>query len=92
MFPSDLHYVLNKINKNYHPYLTEVRVNATYADKRLGDFYTPSLVKKVQCKFAKDFEFFGYELEIDAANKSFQRTANVADEFDCYAKNRITKQ
>ena len=67
---SDLHFVLKKINRNYECYLTGERRHSTGSKDHMFDLYSPSLVKMVQNKFSKDFEFFGYGEEIELANKA----------------------
>ena len=79
-FPSDLHYVLGKLNSNYTQYLTDERRHAKKSGTRLLDFYTPSLAKMVQAKFRKDFEFFGYDEDLEYASKPIQASRKtVAD-------------
>lgn len=77
-FPADLYYVLGKINKNYDPYITDERRHSQNSNARLREFYTPDLIKKVQTKFSKDFNFFGYEEDIEVANKPMQPTVRAA--------------
>lgn len=76
-FPSDLHYVLNRLDGNYRRYLTDERRHAKGSGNRLLDFYTPSLAKMVQVKFQKDFEFFGYDEDLAYASKPMQPTAKT---------------
>lgn len=68
-FPADLHYALEKLNKDYVLYLVDERRHSTNADVLLCDFYTPDIVKKVQVKFHEDFRFFGYDPDLAAADK-----------------------
>lgn len=73
-FPADLHSVLNKISNNYRLYLRDERRHAKRSETHLSDFYTPTLAKMVQTKYLKDFEFYGYDEEINNANKPIQPT------------------
>ncbi len=67
-FSDDFKIVLAKLNKNYAHFLKDERRHSTRASDHLSKFYTPSLIKIVQDKYAKDFEYFGYERELRAAN------------------------
>jgi len=62
-FDQDIKTVFSKINKNYSKYMLPIRLHSTEANNLLEQYYCPELIKKVQEKYAKDFEYFGYSFE-----------------------------
>ncbi len=62
-FDQDIKTVLSKINKNYSKYMLSRRTHSTEANNLLEQYYCSELIKKVQEKYAKDFEYFNYSFE-----------------------------
>jgi hypothetical protein len=63
-FDQDIKTVLSKINKNYSKYMLSIRTHSTQANNLLEQYYSSELIKKVQEKYSKDFEYFGYSFEL----------------------------
>jgi hypothetical protein len=63
-FTEDFNFVLSKISVDYDKFLSNERRHTKDADGLLLDFYTSELANIVQEKFAIDFDYFGYPLDL----------------------------
>lgn len=61
---NDLSTVLSIITPHYQPFLSNERRHATGSKDLLNNYYTPQLIKQVQEKFEKDFDYFDYNYEL----------------------------
>lgn len=61
----DLKKVLNRITPDYSKFLSKETRHATNATDLISQYYTDSLVRKVQSKFAVDFDYFKYSLDVN---------------------------
>jgi len=59
-FDCDFEFVLKTLNQDYHKYISQEVRHASQANNLLETYYTPSLIEKVQAKFALDFDYFEY--------------------------------
>ncbi|MDJ0588749.1 MAG: hypothetical protein QNJ72_01970 [Pleurocapsa sp. MO_226.B13] len=73
MFDRDFEFVLKSLCQNYKKYLTKEIRHASRAKDLLQQYYTPPLIKKIQEKFALDFDYFQYDREFESIYKSREK-------------------
>jgi hypothetical protein len=66
-FDQDFDFVLSKLSENYRQYISKEVSHATNAGMHLETYYSSELSKKVQEKYKKDFEYFGYSADFRQA-------------------------
>lgn len=72
-FDRDFEFVLKSLCQNYKKYLTKEIRHASRAKDLLQQYYTPPLIKKIQEKFALDFDYFQYDREFESIYKSREK-------------------
>jgi len=63
-YNKDIQYVLSKIVNNFSQYISDERRHATKANTLINKYYTPKIIKMVQKKYAIDFEYFKYSINL----------------------------
>lgn len=68
LFPNDLHFALQHVDKTYQRYLSAETKPPINSGQYILKYYTHDLEEKVYSKFIKDFKFFGYSNKIEDAS------------------------
>ncbi|MFC6632380.1 sulfotransferase family protein [Microbulbifer taiwanensis] len=68
-FENDFIEVFRRINADHGCFAASERAHSTDASELLSKYYTPQLIKMVEEKFTKDFEFFGYDSATSVTRK-----------------------
>jgi len=64
-FELDFRHAISQTNIDFEEYYRVQNGHATNAGEQLKQYYTPALMEKVYDKYKIDFDYFGYEKELD---------------------------